>query len=391
MRVANDKAPNAPPMTHIRLSPPLLDGDEQRLVAAAMAANQLTQGGPQVEAFEREMGAYAAAQGVAFDSGTAALQLALRLMGVGPGSTVWLPSFTCPTSVDPIRLLSATPAFIDCDATSWTMDPTLLAEALDEAASRGQLPAAVIVAHVYGQCANLAPILAACGRHGVPVIEDASHAVGSFYEGRHAGTLGRMGVLAFDDDTILTAGGGGMLLTTDAAIAGQARRLVMSGSDPGRLVMSGSDLGINQQLSDILAAIGRGQLARIEAKLTARRRIADGYRTVLSGLRGLTIRQEVTYGHAGTHANHWLTCVLIDPALAGTDRDQVRAALAAADIEACPVWMPFHLQPAFAGSRFIGGGVCADLAARGLCLPSGSGLSDAELERVASVVRTCWR
>lgn len=378
-------------MPRLYLSPPHLDGDEQRLVAEAFASNWIAPLGPQVDAFEREMAAYTgAAHAAALSSGTAALHLALRLLGTRPGDEVWCSSFTFAASANPICYEQAVPVFIDCEAASWNLDPALLAQALDDAARRGRLPRAVIVVHLYGQCADLDPILAACARHGVALIEDAAEAVGSLYKGRHAGTMGALGLQSFNGNKIMTTSGGGMLLSADAGLIAKARFLATQARDPAPHYQH-SEVGFNYRLSNVLAAIGRGQLARIEAKVAARRRINAAYQQALGGLPGLSFMPEERFGDARSRANRWLTCVLIDPALAGTDREHVRLALEAADIEARPLWKPLHLQPVFAGCRVLGGSVCAALFERGLCLPSGSAMTEGEVQRVVEVVRGCWR
>ncbi len=378
-------------MPRLYLSPPHLDGDEQRLVAEAFASNWIAPLGPHVDAFEREMAAYTgAAHAAALSSGTAALHLALRLLGTRPGDEVWCSSFTFAASANPVCYEQAVPVFIDCEAASWNLDPALLAQALDDAARRGRLPRAVIVVHLYGQCADLDPILAACARHGVALIEDAAEAVGSLYKGRHAGTMGALGLQSFNGNKIMTTSGGGMLLSADAGLIAKARFLATQARDPAPHYQH-SEIGFNYRLSNVLAAIGRGQLARIEAKVATRRRINAAYQQALGGLPGLSFMPEERFGDAGSRANRWLTCITIDPTVAGTDRERVRLALEAADIEARPLWKPLHLQPVFAGCRTIGGSVSAALFERGLCLPSGSGMTDAEVGRVVGVVRGCWK
>ena len=378
-------------MPRLYLSPPHLDGDEQRLVAEAFASNWIAPLGPQVDAFEREMAAYTgAAHAAALSSGTAALHLALRLVGTQPGDEVWCSSLTFAASANPIRYEQAEPVFIDSEARSWNLDPGLLAEALDDAARRGRLPRAVIVVHLYGQCADLDPILAACRRHGVALIEDAAEAVGSLYQGRHAGTMGVLGLQSFNGNKIMTTSGGGMLLSADADLIARARFLATQARDPAPHYQH-SQIGFNYRMSNVLAAIGRGQLARIEAKVAARRRINAAYQQALGGLPGLSFMPEERFGDARSRSNRWLTCITIDPVQAGTDRETVRLALERADIEARPLWKPLHLQPVFAGCRVLGGSVCAGLFERGLCLPSGSAMTEAEVQRVVEVVRGCWR
>ncbi len=260
--------------------------------------------------------------------------------------------------------------------------PTAIARA-------GRLPKALVVVHLYGQCADMEAIAAACARHGVAVVEDAAEAVGSRYRGRAAGGLGKLGILSFNGNKIMTTSGGGMLLSDDAALITQARFLATQARDPAAHYQH-SHIGYNYRLSNVLAAIGRGQLARIEAKVAARRAIHARYRERLAGLGGLGFMPEESFGDERSRANRWLTCITIDPALAGTDRETVRLALERADIEARPLWKPLHLQPVFAGCRVLGGTVCEGLFERGLCLPSGSAMTDGEVQRVVEVVRGCW-
>jgi len=377
-------------MTRLYLSPPHLDGDEQKLVGEAFASNWIAPLGPHVDAFEREMATHCAVgHAAALSSGTAALHLALLMLKVGTGDQVWCSSFTFAASANPIRYLGAEPVFVDSEARSWNLDPGLLAEGLDAAARAGRLPKALVVVHLYGQCADIDPIASACARHGVALIEDAAEALGSRYKGRPAGSLGRLGILSFNGNKIITTSGGGMLLSDDAALIAQARFLATQARDPAPHYQH-SQIGYNYRLSNVLAAIGRGQLARIEAKVAARRAIHARYRDLLAGLPGLEFMPEETFGDARSRANRWLTCITIDPTLCGTDREAVRLALERADIEARPLWKPLHLQPVFAGCTVLGGSVCAGLFERGLCLPSGSAMTEADVQRVAGVVRGCW-
>lgn len=377
-------------MTRLYLSPPHLDGDEQRFVAEAFASNWIAPLGPHVDAFEREMAAYCGVgHAAALSSGTAALHLSLVLLGVGRGDKVWCSSFTFSASANPILYLGAEPVFVDSDIRSWNMDPQLLENELREAAKCGCLPKAVIVVHLYGQCADLEPIAAACAHHGVPLIEDAAEAVGAHYRGHPAGGVGKLGVLSFNGNKIMTTSGGGMLLSNDAGLILRSRFLATQARDPAPHYQH-SQIGYNYRLSNVLAAIGRGQLARIEAKVAARRAIHDRYRAALAGLPGLHFMPEETYGHPGSRANRWLTCITIDPAVAGTDREGVQAALEGADIESRPLWKPLHLQPVFADCKMLGGSVCEDLFRRGLCLPSGSGMTEEEQTRVVEAIRFSW-
>jgi len=365
------------------LSSPHLSGLEQQYVADVFATNWVTPLGPHVDAFEREFAeAVGARHSVAVSSGTAALHLALKLAGVGPGHEVLTSTLTFVASVNPIVYLGATPVFIDSERSSWNMDPALLEEALEQRARAGRLPQAVVVVHLYGQSADLDPIAAACARHGVALVEDAAEALGASYKGRAPGTVGAIGIYSFNGNKIITTGGGGMLVTPDGALAAHARKLATQARDPAPHYEH-SELGYNYRLSNVLAAIGRGQLRALEERVAARRRNFAFYSEALGDLPGVAFMPEARWG---THTR-WLTTLTIDPTLLGVDREIVRQNLDAAGIEARPVWKPMHLQPLYAGCSVIGGAVAADLFARGLCLPSGSNLSEFDLERVVAVIR----
>jgi pyridoxal phosphate-dependent aminotransferase EpsN len=272
--------------------------------------------------------------------------------------------------------------FIDSERSSWNMDPALLEEALETRARAGRLPKAVVVVHLYGQSADLDPIVAACARYGVPLIEDAAEALGATYRGRAPGTVGTVGVFSFNGNKIITTGGGGMLTTSDTAAAARARKLATQARDPAPHYQH-SELGYNYRLSNVLAAIGRGQLRVLRERVEARRRNFAFYAETIGELPGVELMPEADWG---THTR-WLTTLTIDPRHFGADREVMRQELDAADIEARPVWKPMHLQPLYAHSPVVGGAVADDLFARGLCLPSGSSLSNADLERVVDVFR----
>lgn len=367
----------------IYLSSPHMSGLEEPLVAEAFQSNWIAPLGPHVDAFEREFAeAVGSPHAVALSSGTAALHLALLLAGVGPGDEVLVSSLTFSASVNPIVYLGATPAFVDSERGSWNMDPALLEEALEARARAGRLPKAVVVVHLYGQSADLDPILAACARFGVTVVEDAAEALGATYRGRAPGTFGQSGIFSFNGNKIITTSGGGMLVTADGELAAHARKLATQARDAAPHYQH-SEIGYNYRLSNVLAAIGRGQLRVLEDRVAARRRNTELYREALGGLAGIEFMPEAPWGRH----SRWLTCVTIDPESFGADRERVRLALEAENIEARPVWKPMHLQPVFARFPCTGGAVAEDLFTRGLCLPSGSNLEEAELERVVEVVR----
>ena len=365
------------------LSSPHLSGLEQEYVANAFATNWVTPLGPHVDAFEREFAAEVGARhAVALSSGTAALHLALLLAGVGAGDEVMASTLTFVASVNPITYLGAKPVFIDSERSSWNMDPVLLAEVLEERSQQGRLPRAVVVVHLYGQSADLDSIAAVCATHRVPLIEDAAEALGASYKGRAPGTVGVSGVFSFNGNKIITTAGGGMLISSDSTLIEHARKLATQARDPAPHYEH-SEVGFNYRMSNILAAIGRGQLKVLHERVTARRRNFAFYEEALGTVPGIEFMPEAPWG---THTR-WLTTLTIDPQEFGSDREAVRLALDAEGIEARPVWKPMHLQPLYAKSPIVGGGVADDLYARGLCLPSGSNLSESDLERVVAVVR----
>ncbi|MFN8536643.1 MAG: aminotransferase class I/II-fold pyridoxal phosphate-dependent enzyme [Thermomicrobiales bacterium] len=371
----------------IYLSPPHLSGLEQEHVADAFATNWIAPLGPHVDAFEREFAALVGSRhAAALSSGTAALHLALILLGVGPGDEVLVSTLTFAASANPIVYLGAHPTFIDCEPGSWNMNPALLREALAARAQVGKLPKAVVVVHLYGQSANLDPLLAACDEYGVPLIEDAAEALGATYGDRAPGTLGRLGFYSFNGNKVITTSGGGMLVSDDGDLIAHARKLATQARDAAPHYQH-SEIGYNYRLSNILAAIGRGQLPVLAERVAARRRNFDRYVQLLGDLPGIDFMPEAPWGH---HAR-WLSCITINPAAFGADREAVRRALEAENIEARPVWKPMHLQPVFADCPAIGGAVAEDLFARGLCLPSGSSLTPHDLDRVADVIRRCVR
>lgn len=373
--------------TRIFLSTPHLSGEEQHFVADAFASNWVAPLGPHVDAFERE---FAAAVGsrfaLALSSGTAAIHLGLIHLGVGPGDEVLVSDLTFSASVNPIVYLGARPVLVDSERRSWNIDPALLAETLDRKARAGKLPKAVLPVHLYGQAADLEPIMAACARHGVPVLEDAAEALGATYRGRSPGAFGRAGAFSFNGNKIITTSGGGMLVSDDEALIAHARKLATQARDPAPHYQH-SEIGYNYRLSNVLAAIGRGQLTVLEERVEARRRNAAWYERRLGALPGIALQPEAPWGRH----TRWLSVITVDPARAGTDREAIRLALEAENIEARPVWKPMHLQPVFSGCEIVGGKVAAECFERGLCLPSGSNLTEGELDRVCEVVERTVR
>ena len=368
----------------VYLSPPDVGPDEQALVADAFASNWIAPLGPHVDGFEREFAAkVGATHAVALSSGTAALHLALRLAGVGAGDEVFCSTLTFVASANPILYEGATPVFLDCERESWNLDPNVLEDALRN--RTGRKPKALVLVHLYGQSANLDPILDLCAQHGVTVIEDAAEALGATYHGRPVGTRSFAGVFSFNGNKIITTSGGGMLVTEDASLAQHARFLATQARDPAPHYQH-SQLGFNYRLSNVLAAIGRGQLLHLDEKVDRRRANFDFYKKTLGDLPGVQFMPEASWGRS----NRWLTCLTIDPSVAGTDREKVRLALDRENIEARPVWKPLHAQPLFAQAPRFGGQLAEDLFEHGLCLPSGSNLGTADRARVAALVRECF-
>ncbi|MBD1876689.1 aminotransferase class I/II-fold pyridoxal phosphate-dependent enzyme [Nodosilinea sp. FACHB-131] len=366
----------------ILLSPPHLGEAELEYVKEAFATNWIAPVGPHIDAFETEFcQAVGSPHAVAVSSGTAALHLALRLLEVGPGDEVLCSTLTFVATANPIVYQGATPVFIDSDRTSWNMDPNLLERALVQRARRGKLPKAVVLVHLYGQSADLDAIGQLCDRYGVPLIEDAAESLGATYRGRATGTVGHLGIFSFNGNKIITTSGGGMLVTADSALARQAKFLATQARDPAPHYQH-SHLGYNYRLSNVLAGIGRGQLAVLGERVAARRRNFATYHQALGYLPGITFMPEAAYGTA----TRWLTCLTVDEEEFGCDRETIRLALEAAHIESRPVWKPLHLQPVFSNCEVVGGAVAADLFRRGLCLPSGSSLRPDELGRVVSHV-----
>lgn len=366
----------------ILLSTPHMSGEELDFVKEAFDTNWIAPVGPHVEAFEQEfcetVGVNHAA---ALTSGTAALHLALKLVGVESGDDVFCSTLTFVASANPIVYLGGKPVFIDSDRASWNMNPELLREALNKRARLGRLPKAVVVVHLYGQSADLDPIVEACNRYEVPLIEDAAESLGATYKGRSPGSFGKIGIFSFNGNKIITTSGGGMLVSDDPKIIIKARFLATQARDPAPHYQH-SEIGYNYRLSNVLAGIGRGQLQVLKQRVQARRRNFEIYRQRLGNLPGISFMPEAAYGRA----THWLSCITVNPKIFGADREQIRKALAQQYIETRPVWKPLHLQPAFAVCEAIEGEVAEELFSCGLCLPSGSNLTDEDLERVVGAI-----
>ena len=367
----------------VYLSPPHLGDIECTLVQEALASGWIAPVGPHVEAFEEEFAeAVGVPHAVALSSGTAAIHLALRLVGVQSGDEVLCSTLTFSASANPIVYEGGRPFFIDSERSTWNMDPDLLWEELRTRARRGKLPRAAVVVDLYGQSADYDRILGVCREYEVPVIEDAAEALGATYKGRSVGQFGKLGAFSFNGNKIITTSGGGMLVSYDEDVIDRARFLATQARDEAPHYEH-STIGYNYRMSNILAAIGRGQLKLLKERVEARRNNFDCYREGLGSLPGIEFMPEAIYGRS----TRWLTCLTIDPARFGATRDDVREALARENIEVRPVWKPLHLQPVFSDCGIKGGAVAQDLFERGLCLPSGSNLGDDERRRVIDLIR----
>ena len=361
-----------------------MGGAELEFVKQAFETNWIAPIGPHVDAFEQEFcQVVGASHAAALSSGTAALHLALRLLEIKPGDEVFCSTLTFIASASPILYFGAKPVFIDCERRSWNMDPDLLRSALKQRAQIGRLPKAVVLVHLYGQSADIAAILAICNEYEVPLVEDAAEALGATYKERSPGAFGQFGIYSFNGNKIITTSGGGMLVSDDAALIAKARFLATQARDPAPHYQH-SELGYNYRLSNVLAGIGRGQLQVLPERVAARRRNYDYYQQALEQIPGIQFMPEAAYGKS----TRWLTCLTIAPKLFGCDREQVRQALAVAQIEARPVWKPLHLQPIFAECECVKGNVAEDLFVHGLCLPSGSNLTVDDLNRVIDAILT---
>ena len=371
----------------IFLSPPHLGGNEQRYVSEAFASNYIAPLGPMVDAFEAEFAAYTGIPHcVSLTSGTAAIHLALRGLGVGAGDTVLASSLTFIGSISPILYQNATPIFIDADAATWNMDVGLLEETLADLKKKNKLPKAVLPTDLYGQCCDMNALRAICDRYGVKLVVDAAESVGATYQGKHAGYHADAAAFSFNGNKIITTSGGGMLASHNKKLIDEARYLSQQARDPAPHYEH-TTFGYNYRMSNIVAAIGRGQLEVLDAHMNRRREIFAMYQRELGSLSGISFMPRASTGEG----NCWLSVILVDENAFGANRETIRLALEAENIESRPMWKPMHLQPVFKDAAMVGGRVSEALFQDGLCLPSGSSMSDADVQRVCDAVRGCKR
>ena len=357
---------------------------ERELLLDAFDSNWIAPLGPHVDAFEAEFAnATGTEHAVALSSGTAALHLALLLLGVGFGDHVIVPTLTFVATANAVRYVGAEPVFIDSERSSWNVDPDLLEDELRERTRRGTRPLAVIAVDLYGQCANYEQISDTCRRYEIPLIEDAAEALGATYTGAAAGSFGDVGVFSFNGNKIITTSSGGMLVSRRADWAEKARHLATQARNDAPHYEH-SEVGYNYRMSNLLAAVGRGQLRELPNRVKARRAINGWYREALGDVDGIQFMPEDTSGQP----TWWLTCLTVDPARLGASSEDIRRRLMSYGIESRPTWKPMHMQPLFKDSPMRGGQVSQEIFERGICLPSGSKLQRNQVEMIADLIRS---
>lgn len=365
----------------IYLSPPDVGPLEESYVSQALRSGWVAPLGPEVEAFEREIAErVGTAQALAVNSGTSALHLALLSLGAGPGTVVVAPTMTFVATANAAVYTGAEPVFVDCDQANGNMDVAALEEMLQRLSRAGETVAAVLVADMFGSCAEYDELLPVCAAAGVPVVEDAAQALGATYQGRPAASFGRLGALSFNGNKIITTSGGGMLVSDDAALLARCRHLATQAREPAPHYEH-ADIGYNYRLSNLLAALGRAQLRRLDGMMRRRRLIRERYAKLFSTVPGVRLLADGDEG-----SNCWLTSIVVDPERSGWRAAELGTHLGAQDIETRPVWKPMHLQPVFAGCRAVVTGAAENLFAQGLTLPSGSVLDDRRMGRVVGAI-----
>lgn len=369
----------------IYLSPPHMGQFERQYIEEAIESNWIAPVGPHIDAFEREIAEYAGLHGaVALSSGTAAIHLAIKLLGIGKGDLVFCSSLTFVASINPALYEGITPIFIDSEPNTWNMSPTALERAFEDANKIGKLPKAVIIVNLYGQSASMESLVPICELYDVPIIEDAAESIGATYKGKKSGTFGRYGMYSFNGNKIITTSGGGMLISNDTEALKKAKFWASQSADPAPHYQH-SEIGFNYRLSNILAGLGRGQLRILEERVVARRAIFERYYNALVHIEGTGFMPEIANGRS----TRWLTAMTIDDKC-NTKRNKVLQALSDNNIEARPVWKPMHLQPLFKGCKYYpheqGKSVSDELFDKGICLPSGSSLSIENQDRVIDII-----
>lgn len=369
----------------IWLSSPHMGGNEQKYVNEAFDANWVAPLGPNVDGFEKDIESFlnADVKVGALSAGTAALHLALIECGVEHGDEVICQSMTFSASANPIAYCGAIPVFIDSEKDTWNMCPIALEEAIQDRISKGKKPKAIIVVHLYGMPAKMDEITAIAKKYEIPLIEDAAEALGSIYKGKACGTFGRFGILSFNGNKIITTSGGGALVCHSQEDKDKAVFLSTQARDNAPHYQH-SHIGYNYRMSNIVAGIGRGQMEVLNDRVNARRKMHDFYVDVFKDIEGVTVFSEPTEDY---YSNHWLSAIIIDEKIAGKNREDLRLAFLEDNIESRPLWKPMHLQPVFADAPYYGTDISEKLFDNGLCLPSGSNLSDDDRERIEKIIR----
>lgn len=374
----------------IYLSAPHMSGHEQDFIREAFETNWIAPLGPNVDAFEQAMVDYSGTgAAAALSAGTAAIHLAFILLDVKPGDTVFCSSLTFSASANPICYQGATPVFIDSDEDTWTMSPAALERAFQDAEAKGKLPKAVIVVNLYGQSCDMEPIIEIAGRYNVPVVEDAAESLGATYKGKKSGTLGKFGIYSFNGNKIITTSGGGMLIGDDEELIEKARFYATQSREPARYYQH-KKVGYNYRMSNIVAGIGRAQIKVLKDRVARKREVFAKYKKELSDLQGLSFMEDASYGTS----NKWLTVIRIDPKISPVKPLEIMEKLEKENIESRPVWKPMHLQPVFARCNFYakedGQDISKMLFEQGVCMPSGTQMTEAEQDRVIEVVKGLW-
>lgn len=371
----------------ILLSSPHMGGVELKNVQEAFATNWISPAGPFISLFEEKLAAYCGTKAAAVvQSGTAAIHLALRLLDIQQDDIVLCQSFTFIGSSNPILYEKATPVFVDSEKETWNMCPLALEEAIVDSLEKGQLPKAIIVVHLYGMPAKMLEIIALSHKYDIPVIEDAAEALGSSINGKPCGSFGDFGVLSFNGNKIITTSGGGALVSNNTEAIDKASFLATQAKDNAPHYQH-SEIGYNYRMSNLAAAIGVGQLTLLADRVAARRANHDFYQALLGEVKGVHFLTEPE----GYFSNRWLSCLLIDPQqTGGISREDVRLALEKENIECRPLWKPMHLQPLFAEARHYGSNYSEELFDLGLCLPSGSNLTDNQKQQIANQLKNVF-
>lgn len=378
-------------MKHIHLSLAHMSGKEEAFIHEAFLTNWVVPLGPNVDGFENDLATWLGKKSanplhvVALSSGTAAIHLALVMLGVGPGDEVICQSFTFAASANPVVYQGATPVFVDSEPDTWNMDPELLRQAIDDRLRiTGKLPKAIIPVHLYGTPARMNEIRSVAAAYGIPVLEDAAEAIGSEYDGQYCGTLGTYGALSFNGNKMITTSGGGALICPDEESARRVKFYATQARENFPYYQH-EKIGYNYRLSNISAGVGRGQMYVLDEHIARRRAIHELYVEKLKNTPGITVMQPRSI--VDSHPNYWLSTILVNPQEAGFTWQELSSRLTAADIESRPLWKPMHLQPVFANASHYVNGVSEALFAQGLCLPSGPLVTDEDVDRIVEIIK----